>query len=150
MGSQRVGHDWATELNWCAQLCMTLCSPMDYIAHHAPLPMAVSRQENWNGMPFPTPGNLPNPGIEPISLAISCISRQILYLPPGKPHFSIPYICFNIWYCFSFSDLLRSVQALSSSISLEVTQISSFSWLSNIPLSTCTTTSLSTHLSKDM
>ena len=49
--------------------------------------------------------------------------------------------------CFSLSDLLHSVyEALDSSNSLELTQICSFLWLSNISLCKCTTTSLSIHL----
>ena len=47
------------------QLCLTLCNPMDYIAHQAPLCMGFSRQEYWSGLPFPPPGDLPDPGIEP-------------------------------------------------------------------------------------
>ena len=39
------------------------------VVHQAPLPVEFSRQEFWSGMPFPTPGNLPHPGIEPASLA---------------------------------------------------------------------------------
>ena len=35
---------------------------------HAPLSMGFSRQEYWSGLPFPSPGDLPNPGIEPASL----------------------------------------------------------------------------------
>ena len=38
------------------------------VAHQAPLFMGIFRQEYWNGLPFPPPGNLPNPGIEPTSL----------------------------------------------------------------------------------
>ena len=38
------------------------------IAHQAPLSMGFSRQEYWNGLPFLPPGDLPNPGIEPVSL----------------------------------------------------------------------------------
>ena len=38
------------------------------VAHEAPLSMEFSRQEYWNGLPFPTPGDLPDPGIEPTSL----------------------------------------------------------------------------------
>ena len=38
-----------------AQLCPTLCGPMD-IAHRAPLSMGFSRWEYWNGLPFPSPG----------------------------------------------------------------------------------------------
>ena len=39
------------------------------VAHQAPLSMEFSRQEHWSGLPFPTPGDLRNPGIEPMSLA---------------------------------------------------------------------------------
>ena len=44
---------------------LTLCDPMDYIACQAPLFMGYSRREYWSGLPFPSPGDLPNPGIEP-------------------------------------------------------------------------------------
>ena len=46
-----------------AQLCMTLCDPMDYIAHQGLLSMEFSRQGYWNGLPFPSPGDLPNQGL---------------------------------------------------------------------------------------
>ena len=36
-------------------------------AHQAPLSMGFSRQEHWSGLPFPSPGDLPDPGIEPRS-----------------------------------------------------------------------------------
>ena len=39
------------------------------IVHQAPLPMEVFRQEYWSGLPFPPPGDLPDPGIESASLA---------------------------------------------------------------------------------
>ena len=38
------------------------------VAHQAPLSMGFSRQEYWSGSPFPPPGDLPNPGIEPLSV----------------------------------------------------------------------------------
>ena len=37
------------------------------VAYEAPLSMGFSRQESWSGLPFPPPGDLPNPGIEPLS-----------------------------------------------------------------------------------
>ena len=40
------------------------------VAHQAPLPMGFSRQEYWSGLPFPSPGDLPDPGIEPRSPAL--------------------------------------------------------------------------------
>ena len=41
-----------------------------YVAHQTPLSMGFCRQEYWNGLSFPPPGNLPNPGIEPASPAL--------------------------------------------------------------------------------
>ena len=52
------------------QSCLTLCDPMDSSLHQAPPSMGFSRQEYWSGLPFPSPGNLPNPGIEPRSPAL--------------------------------------------------------------------------------
>ena len=49
-----------------AHSCLTLCNLMDYsLACQAPLSIKFSRQEYWSGLPFPSPGDLPNPGIEP-------------------------------------------------------------------------------------
>ena len=48
-----------------AQSCLTFCDPMDCIACQAPLSMEFSRQEYWSGLPFPSPGDLPKPGIKP-------------------------------------------------------------------------------------
>ena len=48
-------------------------------AHQAPLSMGFPRQEYWSGLPFPSPGNLPDPGIKPGSPGIWCIGRWILY-----------------------------------------------------------------------
>ena len=47
-----------------AKSCPTLVTPST-VARQAPLSMGFSRQEYWSGLPFPTPGDLPNPGIEP-------------------------------------------------------------------------------------
>ena len=51
-----------------AQSCPTLATPWT-IACQSPLSKEFSRQENWSGLPFPSPGDLPDPGIEPVSLA---------------------------------------------------------------------------------
>ena len=45
--------------------------------------MEFSRQEYWNGLPFPTSRDLPNPGMEPMSPALQVDS--LLFEPPGKP-----------------------------------------------------------------
>ena len=45
--------------------------------------MGFSRQEYWSGLPFPSPGDLPNPGIEPRSPALQ--ADALTSEPPGKP-----------------------------------------------------------------
>ena len=49
------------------QSCLTLCNPMDH-SRQAPLFMGFSRQEYLGGLPFPSPGDLPDPGIKPMPL----------------------------------------------------------------------------------
>ena len=47
------------------QLCPALCDP---VSCQAPLSMGYSREEHWGGLPFPSPEDLPYPGIELVSL----------------------------------------------------------------------------------
>ena len=59
------------------QSCLSLWTPWT-VAHQAPLSMGFSRQEYWSGLPFPPPGDLPNPGIQsgsPILQADSSLSE---------------------------------------------------------------------------
>ena len=53
------------------------------VAYQAPPFMGFSRQECWSGLPFPSPGDLPDPGIEPWSPAFQ--ADTLLSEPPGKP-----------------------------------------------------------------
>ena len=52
------------------------------VAHQAPLSMGFSRQEYWSGLPFPSPGDLPDPGIEPRSSTLQ--ADALPSEPPGK------------------------------------------------------------------
>ena len=62
------------------QLFVTLWT----VAHQAPLSLGFSRQEYWSGLPFPPPGDVLNPGMEPASPALAV---GILPLSPhGKPN----------------------------------------------------------------
>ena len=60
-----------------AQSCPTLCDPVD-----CPPSMGFSRQEYWSGLPFPSPGDLPDPGIEPRSPTLE--ADTLTSEPPGK------------------------------------------------------------------
>ena len=64
-----------------AKSCLTLATPWT-VTHQAPLSMGFPRQEYWSGLPFPPPGDLPNPGIKPGSPALQadCLPSE----PPGK------------------------------------------------------------------
>ena len=64
------------------QSCPTLVTPWT-VAHKVPLSMGFSRQEYWSGLPFPSSGNLPDPGIEPMSSALQADS--LLTELGGKP-----------------------------------------------------------------
>ena len=56
------------------------------IARQAPLSMGLSRQEYWNGLPFPTSGDPPDPGIKPTSLVTPALAARFFTTePPGKP-----------------------------------------------------------------
>ena len=54
----------------CVRLYPTLCDPVD-VARQVPLSMGFLRQEYWNALPFPMPGDFPNPEIKPSSPALA-------------------------------------------------------------------------------
>ena len=53
------------------------------VAHQAPLSMDFSRKKHWNGLSFPSPRDLPDPGIKPASPTLA--GRFSPTAPPGKP-----------------------------------------------------------------
>ena len=93
----------------CAQSCLTVCDPWT-IACQAPLPMEFSRREYWSTLQFPTPGDLPDWGIQPTSSALA--GRFFTTVPLGKPfggiyskaelldHKGISFLfCVCVWNC---------------------------------------------------
>ena len=66
----------------CVQLCVTLWT----VAHQAPLSTGFPRQEYWSGLPFPSLGDLPDPGTERASLASPALAGSFFTTePPEKP-----------------------------------------------------------------
>ena len=57
------------------------------VAHESPLSMGFPRQEYWSGLPFLSPGDLPDLGIEPVSAALA--GRFFTTEPSGKPYYFI-------------------------------------------------------------
>ena len=74
---------WKVKLLSHVWLFVTPCT----VAYQAPPSMGFSRQEYWSGVPFPSPGDLPNSGIQPWSptLQADALTSEL----PGKP-----------WFCF--------------------------------------------------
>ena len=70
------------------------------VTYQAPPSMGFSRQEHWNGLPFPSPGDLPNPGIEPRSPALQ--AEALTSEPPeynqrlGKYHWGITGVLLSL------------------------------------------------------
>ena len=78
----------------CVCVCVSVCLCISHsvmsdsatsrtVAHQAPLSMEFSRQEYWSGLPFPSPGDLPDPGIKARSPTLQADS--LLSESPGKP-----------------------------------------------------------------
>ena len=81
-------------LSEVAQSCPTLCDPVNCVAYQAPPSMEFPRQEYWSGLPFPSPGDLPDLGIEPRSpeLQADALPSEL----PGKPQSRARHIIFRL------------------------------------------------------
>ena len=83
----------------CVQACT--CSVMSNsatpwtAAHQAPLSLGFSRQEYWSGLPFPSPEDLPNPGIEPTSSAPPALAVRLF----TTEHLGSPCVCVKLVTC---------------------------------------------------
>jgi len=62
------------------------------LAHQAPLSMEFFRQEYWSGLPFPSPGDLPDPGIEPMSPISPVLTGEFFTIVPTKPIVNLKHL----------------------------------------------------------
>ena len=67
------------------KFCPTIKTPRT-VAHQGPLSMGFSRQEYWSGLPIPSPWDLPDPGIEPVSPALQEGDTFYHLSHQGRPH----------------------------------------------------------------
>ena len=103
------------------KLCLTLETPWS-IACHAPLSMGFPRQRYWSRLPFPSPRDLPDPGIEPTSPMLQADSS------PSEPHFKDKLhaigACMNVIYKNSCCTTQDSVTLSLNIRALEWPQLS--------------------------
>ena len=103
---------------------MALATPWT-VAHQVPLSMGFPRQEYWSGLPFPSPGDLPNPGIEPRSraLQVDSLPREVRgksYSNIKKNQISnIPNSSDGLGPSFPMSELNRALAYVHSSLAQE-------------------------------
>ena len=99
------------------QLCLMTLQPRGLWAHQAPLPIGFRRQEYWSGLPFPSPGDLPGPEMEPESPTLAAAAAAAKSLqscptlgdpidgsPPGSPVPGILQAKTLEWVAISFSN----------------------------------------------
>ena len=77
---------YSQQINLCLGMCVLshfscvwLFATLWTVAHQTSLSMGFSREEYWSELPFPPPGDLPNPGIKPMSLMSPALATQVLY-----------------------------------------------------------------------
>ena len=78
--SQWVSWEYKTERESGSYSVVSDSATLWTIAHQAPLSLGFPRQEYWSGLPFLSPGDLPNPGIEPVSPALAGGSLPLSFL----------------------------------------------------------------------
>ena len=66
------------------------------VTHQAPLSVGFPKQENWSGLPFPSAGELPDPGIEPASSALHVDSLPLSH--QGSPLLTLTYNLYTILF----------------------------------------------------
>ena len=105
------------------QSCLILLQP-HAVARQAPLSMGFCRQEYWSGLPFPTPGDLPNPEIKPASPVLPVLpAESLLAEPPGKPR---SFLCthkkkMHVQSCLTLCDPPWTV-ACQAAVSMEISR----------------------------
>ena len=92
---------FVSSLCWCVLSHVRLFGAPWTVAHQAPLSMGFPRQVYWSALPFPPPGDLPNPGTEPASPALQADSLPAE--PPGKSLCRVHFFPCNLKYCLVLS-----------------------------------------------
>ena len=92
--------------------CTTLATPWT-VAHQTPLFVAFPRQEYSSGLPFPSPGDLPNPGIELVSPAFQESQQRIFWLISSQSEGSSLPIYYSTFLQISYSPPMLLLQLMN-------------------------------------
>ena len=89
----------------CSYSCLTLCDPMDCSLPGSSV-YEISQQAYWSGLPFPSPGYLPDPGIEPWSPALE--AGTLTSEPPGRAYLLMCSLkTVSLFLCCTFHTRLK-------------------------------------------
>ena len=125
-----------------------LCATPWTVACQTPLSMGFSRQEYWSGLPFPPPGDLPDPGTKPASLMSPALADSLPLNLQGSPGFFSPcwpdyHSIFSpvpIYFCHGLAVLIRKLLLVSYllqfwllTFQVSPTHLVSHIFLSNLP-----------------
>ena len=83
------------------------------IAHQAPLSMGFSRQETSSGLPCPLPGDLPNPGIEPLSQASPALAGGLFTTSITWEAYTILWAMYHMLFIITLLGLVRILEYMA-------------------------------------
>ena len=110
-----------------AQSCPTLCDPMD-CSCQAPLSVGCRRQECWSRLPFPSPGDLPEPGIS----RVSCIAGEFFTTLPPKNSVSLStLLVMDIWLFLLFGFFVNKAASINILVQVFLWTRIRFSWINS-------------------
>ena len=119
----------------CVCVCMCACAQSLsrvrlfatpwIVAHQAPLSMGFPRQEYWSWLPFPSTGDLPDPGIKPTSSALT--GGLFTTEPPGKPNLRVRASQISLFHILAFLQW-ASIMLGSGATEMNLTQSLSSKW----------------------
>ena len=111
---------WNLEDGKCVSVAVShLLVTSQTVTHQAPLPMRFPRQEYWSRLPFPPPGDIPDPGIEPTSPPSPTLQADSLPLRHQRYMKVTDLFCWpSHWSCQCFCDLVPTSQTDRCSISV--------------------------------
>ena len=120
-----------------------LFATLQTIARQAPLSMGFPRQEYWSGFPFPSPGDLPNPGIEPTSLMSSAVAGRFFTIgTTWKAQDILPQIIINCSVTQAISGHVSWIQSSNDMVKDEI------KWMHQFLSTICANLSVQTNRSE--